>query len=257
MIGVLVVKFMETTGFKEEQILIVEKIIEKITTELDFPFEIVKKAINRKHVIFITHLFHLKMYEKIALYDNKIKLIYQHEDFAKIIDKLFLQECVDKLEQYVNYKLTYYYSTPFELIGDYFQNHFCLIFDKRPEEKVDSEIKKIEEQLCNILAKKIRQSTARGPEYCKVTILDRFDTVYQIKGWLSHSWQRGLNDEKTQKVFFITVKNIIESIIKEVEPNNDYWQKIYIDINVDNNYLLIINHREDRSNLAYNLSVKM
>lgn len=246
-------KFLETSGFTEEQLILIENILKKITAELDFPFEIVKKAINRKHVIFITHLFHLKMYEKIALYDNKIKLIYQHEDFAKIIDKLFLQECVDKLEQYVNYKLTYYYSTPFELIGDYFQNHFCLIFDKRPEEKVDSEIKKIEEQLCNILAKKLRQSTARGPEYCKVTILDNFDTVYQIKGWLSHSWQKGLTDEKTQKVFFITVKNMIENIIKEVEPTDSLWQKIYIDIDVKNNYLLIINHREqDNSKLFYN-----
>ena len=246
-------KFLETNGFTEEQLILIENILKKITSELDFPFEIVKKAINRKHVIFITHLFHLKMYEKIALYDNKIKLIYQHEDFAKIIDKLFLRDCLSKLEEYVNHKMTYYYSTPFELIGDYFQKHSCLIFDKRPDENVESKVKKIEENLCNVLAKKLRQSTARGPEYCKVTILDNFDTVYQIKGWLSHSWQKGLTDEKTQKVFFITVKNMIENIIKEVEPTDSLWQKIYIDIDVENNYLLIINHREqDNSKLFYN-----
>ena len=70
-------KFLETSGFTEEQLILIENILKKITSELDFPFEIVKKAINRKHVIFITHLFHLKMYEKIALYDNKIKLIYK------------------------------------------------------------------------------------------------------------------------------------------------------------------------------------
>ena len=82
MIGVLGVKFIETNGFKKEHLVIIENILKTITEELDFPFEVVKKAINRKHVIFITHLFHLKMYEKIALYDNKIKLIYQHEDFG-------------------------------------------------------------------------------------------------------------------------------------------------------------------------------
>ena len=33
---------------------------------------------------------------------------------------------------------------------------------------------------------------------------------------------------------------MIENIIKEVEPTDSLWQKIYIDIDVENNYLLII-----------------
>ena len=45
----------------------------------------------------------------------------------------------------------------------------------------------------------------------------------------------------------------LENIIKEVEPTDSLWQKIYIDIDVENNYLLIINHREqDNSKLFYN-----
>lgn len=199
------------------------------------------KIIGHKHILFSTAYVQLHPYEIMAANQGNCSLIYEQEEFTSMLNQLALSEIIPIYEKHFQTAVIHHCRTNFELIEDRAERTIVVCFDKKIFEYQPSKAwQEIEDKLIFALSKELRLHTSKGPQKCRVNVLDEKMIVYELIGWLSLAEQNYLMKKTATSGFQTTLQAIITDVVLKVEQllmGNTL--KIHVAFSPSNNHIMI------------------